>query len=181
MTDVNDIKAGKYELIVLRWDQITSDPGKPLDFVRHRQGDVIDLNVEDAKRLWAAGAIRKPGEGDSQSFQTGPSMAPGGGSTPPPPPADPPSGGGSAGTGAGTGAGSGTGGTPPPEPTEEERITAVLANPTAESVKDVLDALAKRGNDATTAATVLELEKGGQSRPTLVKKLEELTAGTGDA
>ncbi len=60
--DLNDIKGGKYQLVSPRWDQITSKPGEPLDFTRHRRGDVIELNAEDAKRLVAAGAVVKPGQ-----------------------------------------------------------------------------------------------------------------------
>ena len=60
--DLNDVKAGKYQLVAVRWDQITSKPGEPLDYVRHRKGAIVDLNAEDAKRLVAAGAIVKPGQ-----------------------------------------------------------------------------------------------------------------------
>lgn len=64
--DLSKVTAGKYELIVPRWDQITSKPGEPLDFVRHRRGDVVDLNVEDARRLMRAGAV-KPAKGKAQT------------------------------------------------------------------------------------------------------------------
>lgn len=60
--DLNDVKAGKYQLVARRWDQITSKPGEPLDYVRHRRGDIVDLNAEDARRLVSAGAVVKPGE-----------------------------------------------------------------------------------------------------------------------
>lgn len=60
--DLNDVKAGRYQLVSLRWDQITSKPGEPLDYVRHRRGDIVALDVEDAKRLVAAGAVVKPGQ-----------------------------------------------------------------------------------------------------------------------
>lgn len=60
--DLNDVKAGKYQLVAVRWDQITSKPGEPLDYVRHRRGAIVDLNAEDAKRLVAAGAVVKPGQ-----------------------------------------------------------------------------------------------------------------------
>lgn len=78
--DLNAIKAGEYELTALRWDQITSKPGQPLDFVRHRQGDMVTLNVEDARRLVVAGAVRKPGdEGKEPEVPgAGPSVAPSG-------------------------------------------------------------------------------------------------------
>lgn len=73
MTDLNKVKAGKYELVALRWDQITSKPGAPLDFVRHRRGDKVDLNVEDARRLVRAGAVKVSGDEEP----TGTSVAPG--------------------------------------------------------------------------------------------------------
>ena len=60
--DLNDVKAGKYQLVAVRWDKITSKPGEPLDYERYRRGDIVDLNVEDAKRLVAAGAVVKPGQ-----------------------------------------------------------------------------------------------------------------------
>lgn len=62
MSDLNDVKAGKYQLVTLSWDRITSKPTEPLDFTRYHRGDVVDLSVEDAKRLVAAGAVVKPGE-----------------------------------------------------------------------------------------------------------------------
>ncbi|MFW6776077.1 hypothetical protein ACOACO_17470 [Nocardioides sp. CPCC 205120] len=179
MTDLNDIKAGEYVLVALRWDEITSEPGRPLDFTRHRQGDTVTLNVGDAKRLWAAGAIRKPGEKSDQGPSTGPSVAPGRSTTEPSstpkqtpakkvaaqkvadratPPAD--------------------GSTQ--EPTADEKADAVLADPSSSSVKDVLAALEHRGNDADAAAKVLELEQAGQKRPMLVKGLEKILNPSGD-
>lgn len=62
MKDLSQVKAGKYELVALRWDEPKSKPGEPFDFVRHHQGDVLDLNVENARRLVAAGAVVTPGE-----------------------------------------------------------------------------------------------------------------------
>ncbi|GAA5154774.1 hypothetical protein GCM10023340_38860 [Nocardioides marinquilinus] len=61
MSELNEVKAGKYQLVALSWDHITSKPGEPLDFTRYRRGDVVELNVEDAKRLVAAGAVVAPG------------------------------------------------------------------------------------------------------------------------
>lgn len=61
MSDVNEVKSGKYQLVAKSWEQIHSKPGEPLDFTRYKRGDVVDLNVEDAKRLFAAGAVVKPG------------------------------------------------------------------------------------------------------------------------
>lgn len=60
--DLNDVKAGKYQLVAVRWDQITSKPSEPLDYIRHRKGAIVDLTAEDAKRLVAAGAVVKPGQ-----------------------------------------------------------------------------------------------------------------------
>lgn len=62
MTNLNEIKAGKYQLVSVRWDQITSKPGDPLDYIRHRRGDIVELTAEDAKRLVTAGAVVKPGQ-----------------------------------------------------------------------------------------------------------------------
>ena len=88
--DLNDIKAGAYVLVAPFWEEDHSKPGQPLDFTRHRTGATLDLNVEDARRLYAAGAVKLPGEvtetpGASQS------VAPGSGDSTAPPvnPADP--------------------------------------------------------------------------------------------
>lgn len=62
----DDIKAGEYELVALQWDQQTSKPGEPFDFVRHRAGDRVTLDVEEAHRLVRAGAVAKPGERERQ-------------------------------------------------------------------------------------------------------------------
>jgi hypothetical protein len=62
VSEINEVKAGKYQLVALSWDHITSKPTEPLDFTRYHRGDVVDLNVEDAKRLVAAGAVVKPGQ-----------------------------------------------------------------------------------------------------------------------
>ncbi|MGB6179877.1 MAG: hypothetical protein WBF79_01395 [Rhodococcus sp. (in: high G+C Gram-positive bacteria)] len=59
--DVNDVAAGVYELVAVQWDEITSKPGEPFDYKRHRRGDRVTLDVEEAKRLWLAGAIVEPG------------------------------------------------------------------------------------------------------------------------
>lgn len=55
--DINDIKAGTYLLVSQFWDEILSKPGQPFDFRRHRRGAVLDLNVDDARRLVLAGAV----------------------------------------------------------------------------------------------------------------------------
>lgn len=62
-TTVNEIKAGEYELVAELWDEPKSKPGDPyFDFVRHRKGDKVKLDVETARRLVTAGAVVKPGD-----------------------------------------------------------------------------------------------------------------------
>ncbi|WP_052069856.1 hypothetical protein [Rhodococcoides fascians] len=59
--DVSTVTAGEYQLIAALFDQQTSKLGEPFDFKRYRKGDVVTLNVEEAKRLVAAGAVVEPG------------------------------------------------------------------------------------------------------------------------
>lgn len=59
--DVSKVTAGEYQLIAALFDQQTSKLGEPFDFKRYRKGDVVTLNVEEAKRLVAAGAVVEPG------------------------------------------------------------------------------------------------------------------------
>lgn len=59
--DINDVKAGDWELVADQWDEVTSKPGQPLDYTRHYAGDVVTLNQADARRLFKGGAIVKPG------------------------------------------------------------------------------------------------------------------------
>lgn len=77
-TDPNKIKAGKYELVALRWDEILSKPGEPFDFTRHHRGDEVTLNVEEARRLVLAGAVVKPSKDGEKPevLGSGPSVAP---------------------------------------------------------------------------------------------------------
>lgn len=58
----DDVKAGTYELVAVLWDEPLSKPGEPFDFKRHRKGDKVKLDVEEARRLVAAGAVVKPGD-----------------------------------------------------------------------------------------------------------------------
>lgn len=60
--DINDIAAGEYELVAELWDERTSKPNEPFDFVRHRKGDIVTLDGPEAKRLYKAGAVVRPGE-----------------------------------------------------------------------------------------------------------------------
>jgi hypothetical protein len=61
MPDVNEIKAGEYELLVDSWDEPTNKPGEPFTFVRHYKGETVTLNEEEARRLVLAGAAGEPG------------------------------------------------------------------------------------------------------------------------
>lgn len=61
MTDINDIKAGDYELLVLSWDETTSEPDKPFTFKRHYKGDTVTLSEEEARRLVPVGAVAPAG------------------------------------------------------------------------------------------------------------------------
>lgn len=63
-----DVKAGKYELLA-QWDEITSKPNEPLNYTRHRPGDVVSLSEADAKRLVGAGAAVKPGDREKQAAE----------------------------------------------------------------------------------------------------------------
>lgn len=62
MSEVNEIKGGKYQLIAVQWDQIKSKPDEPLDFTRHTYGAIVELDAAEARRLVAAGAVVKPGQ-----------------------------------------------------------------------------------------------------------------------
>lgn len=69
MSDLEDVKAGKYELVAVSWDEIKSKPGEPLDFVRHRRGDIVTLDVETARRLVRSGAVVVPGAREEAQAQ----------------------------------------------------------------------------------------------------------------
>lgn len=60
-TDPSQIQAGTYELVALSWDEPTSKPGEPYDYTHHVQGDRVNLNVEEARRLVLSGAVTAPG------------------------------------------------------------------------------------------------------------------------
>lgn len=59
MTGLNDVKAGEYELVAQQWRQVTSKPGEPYDYVQHRRGAIVTLDVADARRLVKAGAVKR--------------------------------------------------------------------------------------------------------------------------
>lgn len=75
--NIEDIEAGEYVLTSLRWDEVISKPGEPFNFRRHRRGDVVELNVEDARRLVLGGAVKKKGDSDPAQTLDGPSVPPG--------------------------------------------------------------------------------------------------------
>lgn len=59
-----EAKAGKYEMVAVRWDRILSKPGEPLNFERFGKGDTVDLTAAEAQRLVKAGAVVKPGDAE---------------------------------------------------------------------------------------------------------------------
>lgn len=69
MPDVNDIKAGRYELLDLQWDEPTSKPGDPVfTFTRHYKGEVLDLDEANARRMVLAGSVAQEGELERQAL-----------------------------------------------------------------------------------------------------------------
>ena len=69
MPNIDETKAGEYELVAVQWDEPTSKPGEPFTFIRHRRGDTVTLNEEEASRLVRAGAVVKPGEREKVAAQ----------------------------------------------------------------------------------------------------------------
>lgn len=70
MADVNDIKAGDYELVADHWDETTSEPDARIwTYVRHYKGETVSLNEEDAKRLVVSGAVVEPGSRELAAAQ----------------------------------------------------------------------------------------------------------------
>ena len=58
------MSAGKYEVTAHFWEQITSKPGQPLDYIRHRKGAVVELDdAAEIRRLVDAGAIKPVSKG----------------------------------------------------------------------------------------------------------------------
>lgn len=55
--DLNQVKAGKYRLLAKRWRKVLSKPTEPYDYVQYRQGDIVDLDIVDARRLVKADAV----------------------------------------------------------------------------------------------------------------------------
>jgi hypothetical protein len=56
-------KAGRYELLDLSWNEITSDPGAPVvTWVRHEQGEILELDEDEATRMVNAGSVAPEGE-----------------------------------------------------------------------------------------------------------------------
>ncbi len=56
-------KAGRYELLDLSWNEITSKPGDVIvTFTRHEQGEIVELDETDATRLLASGSVAPEGE-----------------------------------------------------------------------------------------------------------------------
>jgi uncharacterized membrane protein YgcG len=159
--DLNDVKAGKYQLVAVRWDQITSKPGEPLDYVRYRRGDIVDLNAEDAKRLVAAGAVVKPGQLEKTKAEAARALA----------------------ERAAQEYQAILAGLPEDVRSEvaPETVSQTATDPKPGSVEFIL---AEVGDDGAKAATALEAEtgEGGKNRSGLVKKLQAvIDAGQGSA
>lgn len=70
MTDVNDVKAGTYEVAALQFDQITSKPGEPFAYTRYRRGEAVTLDVAEARRLVLAGAVVEPGSREKAAAES---------------------------------------------------------------------------------------------------------------
>ena len=69
MPDLNDIKAGEYELVAELFDQALSKPGEPFRYKRHRKGDLVTLDAAEARRLYAAGAVVVPGDRERAALE----------------------------------------------------------------------------------------------------------------
>lgn len=157
MSALNDVKAGKYQLVAVSWDEIKSKPGEPLDFTRHHRGDVVDLNVEDAKRLVAAGAVVKPGSLEKSAVEQAKAIA----------------------AEAQRAYEAALAGLP-------EDVRAELAPETVSQTPAELDikanapvVLAWVGEDKARAQQALDAEtgEGGKNRSTLVEQLQKIVAG----
>jgi hypothetical protein len=63
MTQGDDaVGAGTYRLVAESWDQLTSAPGQPDAYRRYVRGDEVALSEQEARRLWAAGAVAINGD-----------------------------------------------------------------------------------------------------------------------
>lgn len=67
--EIDQVQAGEYELVAEQFDQPLSKPGEPFNFKRYVRGDKVTLNVEEARRLYAGGAIVLPGERERAAAQ----------------------------------------------------------------------------------------------------------------
>lgn len=186
MTGLNEIKAGPYELVAELWDKPISKPGEPFDFIRYRKGDTVDLSVDEARRLFTAGAVVEPGaiqkaalEQARQAYEAALAMVPDHlrselpaagdltGSEPLATGLVAPAPAGDVITGPGTVAAGTT-------LTDSGGTDASGYDPTAEgeTIPKVLEYVA---GDPVKAAAVLDLEKAGDSpRSTLIEQLEAI-------
>lgn len=56
-------KAGKYRLTAAVWREVTKrndTTGQPTEWVKHRRGDLVELDAEQATRLLKAGNVEDP-------------------------------------------------------------------------------------------------------------------------
>lgn len=165
MSGLNEVKAGKYQLVAISWDEITSKPSEPLDFIRHHRGDVVDLNAEDAKRLVAAGAVVKPGSLEKSAVEQAKAIA----------------------AQAQLAYEAALAGLPEDVRAEIAPGTVPVAPSTTGTTGGAYDPGAEGqteakvleyvGTDTAVAAAVLEQEKAGKNRAGVVSKLEAVIAG----
>lgn len=187
MSDVNEIKAGSYELVAELWDKPTSKPGEPFDFIRYRKGDTVELSAEEARRLFTTGAVVEPGAAQKAAaeqarlaYEAALALVPDSLRSELPAPGDlsgaeplatgltAPVGGPDVITGPGTVAA----GTSLSDPGVSDPGASGY-DPSAEG-ETVEKVLAHVSQDQAEAARVLELEKAGKNRSTLVEQLEAI-------
>jgi hypothetical protein len=72
--DLSLVEAGEYELVCHSWDELVAmvpvfdregrRSGEQPQYRRHVKGDLVTLNVEEARRLVRAGAVLSPEEAE---------------------------------------------------------------------------------------------------------------------
>lgn len=67
--EIDQVQAGEYELVAEQFDQPLSKPGEPFNFKRYVRGDKVTLDVAEARRLYAGGAVVLPGEREKLAAQ----------------------------------------------------------------------------------------------------------------
>ena len=168
--DPNDIKGGKYVLIAEQWDEYVAGPGtskptEPFDFVRHRQGDEVELSKSEARRLVLANAVVSLEDYEKATAE--PTAAA--------PVLDD----------AGLAALRET--LDLPEDADQAAILEALQKPAtpastapaSDKIEDIVKWVGGDSYRARAALAVEQSEKGDQARPQLVKALEEIATAPG--